>query len=71
LETYGYKVLTASDGTEAVAVYAQQMKEIDVVLVDMMMPYMDGLGNNSCVETNEYRVKIIAQQRFKKKTAGR
>ncbi|GAB1538376.1 hypothetical protein NUACC21_10360 [Scytonema sp. NUACC21] len=42
LETYGYKVLIAKDGIEAVALYAQYQKDISVVLIDMMMPSMDG-----------------------------
>ena len=42
LEAYGYQVVTAADGAEAVAIYAQRHQEIDAVLVDMMMPVMDG-----------------------------
>lgn len=42
LETYNYQVLTAGDGVEALTLYAQYHQEISVVLVDMMMPSMDG-----------------------------
>ena len=42
LETFGYNVLTASDGTEALAIYADKKNEIAVVLTDMVMPFMDG-----------------------------
>ncbi|BAY25953.1 multi-sensor signal transduction histidine kinase [Calothrix sp. NIES-2100] len=42
LETYNYRVLTASNGVEAVAIYAQYQQQISVVLLDMMMPAMDG-----------------------------
>jgi PAS domain S-box-containing protein len=42
LEACGYKVLTAGDGTEAVAVFAEHSNEIKLVLIDTMMPYMDG-----------------------------
>jgi CheY-like chemotaxis protein len=42
LETYNYKALTASDGIEAVALYAEYREKISVVLTDMMMPEMDG-----------------------------
>src|SRR5690349_4906276 len=38
LETFGYTVLTASDGTEALALYADKKNEIAVVLTDMVMP---------------------------------
>ena len=43
LETYNYKVVTANDGIEAIALYAQHKNEISAVLMDMMMPEMDGL----------------------------
>ncbi len=42
LEAFGYRVLVASDGAEAVAVYARRGAEIAAVLTDMMMPIMDG-----------------------------
>lgn len=42
LEAFNYRVLTANDGAEAIAQFAQHQKEIRVVLTDMMMPYMDG-----------------------------
>jgi len=42
LEAFGYRVLTADDGAEAVAVFAQHRKEIVLVLLDMAMPVMDG-----------------------------
>jgi PAS domain S-box-containing protein len=42
LEAFGYRVVLASDGAEAVAIFARQGAEIAVVLTDMMMPVMDG-----------------------------
>jgi CheY-like chemotaxis protein len=42
LEAFGYRVITASDGAEATALYAARQHEISVVLTDMMMPIMDG-----------------------------
>jgi len=38
----GYKVFSASDGTEALALYKSRADEIDMVLLDMLMPGMDG-----------------------------
>ena len=60
LETHGYHALTASDGTEAVALYAQHRDEIKVVLTDMMMPYMDGPATIRALQKLNPRVKIIA-----------
>ncbi len=42
LRTFGYRVVTAVDGADAVAIYSQRRFEIDLVLTDMMMPVMDG-----------------------------
>jgi PAS domain S-box-containing protein len=42
LEAFGYRVLLATDGAEAVALYAGRGTEIAAVLTDMMMPVMDG-----------------------------
>ena len=44
LEQQKYNVVTASDGPEALAVFAQQMNSIDVVLTDIQLPHMDGVN---------------------------
>jgi two-component system cell cycle sensor histidine kinase/response regulator CckA len=41
LEAYGYRAIVASDGIEAIALYAEHKQEIGVVLMDMMMPSLD------------------------------
>ncbi len=43
LETYNYRVLTANDGAEAISIYANHRDAIDGVVIDLMMPVMDGL----------------------------
>ncbi|MBI4419178.1 MAG: PAS domain S-box protein [Ignavibacteriales bacterium] len=42
LEAFGYKVLTAGDGTEAVSLFATHAEQIKVVVCDVSMPFMDG-----------------------------
>ncbi|MBF2063958.1 MAG: PAS domain S-box protein [Calothrix sp. C42_A2020_038] len=42
LETYNYQVITASDGIEAIALFAQYKDKIKAAIVDIMMPNMDG-----------------------------
>ena len=44
LEKHNYRVLTANDGPGALAVFAQQMASVNVLLTDIMMPYMDGIA---------------------------
>ena len=60
LTKYGYQVLTASNGIEAVDLYAQHQDEISVVLLDMMMPSMDGLSTIRYLQKINSSVKIIA-----------
>lgn len=42
LQHVGYQVLTAEDGVEAVSVFAQHADEIDLVMMDVVMPHMGG-----------------------------
>jgi len=60
LETYGYKVLSASDGSEAIALYAQNKDKIKVVLMDMMMPVMDGQTSIQAIRKINPQIRIIA-----------
>ncbi|XZF61855.1 MAG: PAS domain S-box protein [Gloeotrichia echinulata DVL01] len=60
LETYNYRVLTASNGVEAVAIYTQYQKQISVVLLDMMMPAMDGTMAIRTLQKINPHVKIVA-----------
>jgi two-component system cell cycle sensor histidine kinase/response regulator CckA len=60
LEAYTYQVMTASDGIEALALYAQHKDEINVVLMDMMMPAMDGLTTIRTLRKIQPQVKIVA-----------
>jgi two-component system cell cycle sensor histidine kinase/response regulator CckA len=60
LESYNYRVLTAKDGIEAVAFYAEHSKEITAVLLDMMMPVMDGVATIRALEAIDPNVRVIA-----------
>ena len=42
LEAFGYRVITANNGAEAIELYTKQTQQIAVILTDMMMPIMDG-----------------------------
>jgi CheY-like chemotaxis protein len=42
LEMLGYTVLVAKSGKEALEVYRKNMARIDMVILDMIMPRMDG-----------------------------
>ncbi|KAB8335779.1 response regulator [Scytonema tolypothrichoides VB-61278] len=60
LESYNYKAITASDGIEAIALYAEHQNEISVVLTDMVMPSMDGITTIRTLKKMNPAVKIIA-----------
>lgn len=60
LESKGYRVVTANDGTEAIAVYAQRQAEIDIVVTDMMMPFMDGTVTIRALTKINPQVKVLA-----------
>jgi hypothetical protein len=57
---HGYKVVTANDGTEAIAIFAEQKGEIDLVLTDMLMPLLDGPATIRALRRLDPEVRIIA-----------
>jgi PAS domain S-box-containing protein len=59
LQTSGYRVLTARDGAEGVAVYAQRKNDIALVFTDMMMPIMDGKGLVRVLRHIDPAVRIV------------
>jgi CheY-like chemotaxis protein len=69
LEAFGYRVITAVDGAEAVAKYAQLGKDIGAVLTDMMMPVMDGGSTIRAISRLNPAVKIIAASGLSSKAA--
>ncbi|PKN32351.1 MAG: hypothetical protein CVU63_19230, partial [Deltaproteobacteria bacterium HGW-Deltaproteobacteria-20] len=42
IESLGHEVLCCESGTQAVAEYAERWRETDLVIVDLVMPGMDG-----------------------------
>jgi PAS domain S-box-containing protein len=60
LEAFNYRVMTAADGTEAVALYAQHREEVAAVITDMMMPFMDGPATIRALQKMNPRVRVIA-----------
>jgi two-component system, cell cycle sensor histidine kinase and response regulator CckA len=60
LEVHGYRVITASDGIEAIALYAEHKHDINVVLLDMMMPLLDSATTIRTLRKLNPQVNIIA-----------
>jgi PAS domain S-box-containing protein len=59
-ETYHYKTLVASDGAAAIALYHQYPDQISAVIIDMMMPNIDGLTALQVLKQINPQVPIIA-----------
>lgn len=53
LPFYGYEVKTALDGVQALKVLANKNEDIDIVLLDVMMPNMDGWQTLKYIRSNE------------------
>lgn len=60
LARHGYRVLTAADGAEAIALFAPRCKEIPLVITDLSMPKLDGAALAGVVQRLNPAVKIIA-----------
>jgi signal transduction histidine kinase len=59
LENYGYRVLTASNGLEAVACFEEHKDKIKLVLSDCDMPFLDGAGAVRAIKQIEPSIQII------------
>lgn len=59
LESEGYRVLTAADGTEAVAVFARSPDAIDLVLMDLVMPVMNGVTATAAIRRIRPNVPVV------------
>ena len=59
LRRRGYHVRTAKDGQEALSFYQRQPDQIQAVIVDMMMPGMDGLSTINAIKEIRPDVRFI------------
>ena len=60
LTKHGYDVVTAEDGSEALALYVQRTNEIKAVVTDLSMPFVDGVALARALKKLNPEVKIIA-----------
>ncbi len=58
-EEYGYHVITAVDGREGLKIFQQRRGEIDMVLLDMTMPHMNGEETFKALRDREPKVKVL------------
>ncbi|MCU0527207.1 MAG: PAS domain S-box protein [Elainella sp. Prado103] len=60
LESRHYNTLMANNGIEAIALYAKHQDQIKAVLIDVMMPNMDGITAVQTLHKINPAIKIIA-----------
>jgi len=59
LENYGYRVLTAANGMEAVICFGAHRSEIRLLVTDTDMPFMDGINAIRAIQDVESTIPII------------
>lgn len=59
LELYDYRVLTANSGAAALALWAEQSSEIDLVITDLVMPSIDGATLTRAMRKKRPDVPVI------------
>ncbi len=59
LQELGYDVLTASSGQDAIEIYRQKSAQIDLVIMDLIMPGMSGGETYDRLKKINTRVKVL------------
>lgn len=59
LEILGYQVIVAQDGQDAIDIFTQQTDEIDLVILDMVMPGLSGADVFQALKKINPKVKVI------------
>ena len=59
LEKLGYTVITAASGTEAMQLFKKNQKNIDLVILDMIMPDMSGRDTFENLKACQADVKVL------------
>jgi PAS domain S-box-containing protein len=59
LEDRGYRVFSASEGREAVRIYRERMREIDLIILDVMMPGIGGKETYRQLRAINPQVKVL------------
>jgi PAS domain S-box-containing protein len=60
LEAFGYEVLAAEDGAQAIGTFSRKHDDIDLVLTDMAMPVIDGYALIAALNRIGRDVRVIA-----------
>lgn len=64
LEKLNYQILSATNGQEALAVYRANTARIAVVLTDLVMPEMDGIGLFQALQAEDPPVNVVVMSGY-------
>ncbi|MDX9800309.1 MAG: PAS domain S-box protein [Spirochaetia bacterium] len=70
LEHLGFNVIAAADGREAVDLFSSYPEKIDLVILDLTMPHMDGSQAFSELMRIDPQVKVIIASGYNKDDVG-
>lgn len=77
IENEGARVICATNGKEAVDIYKNAPESFDIILMDIMMPEMDGLQATQVIRSFDHDIPIVAmtanafaEDKIKAKKAG-
>jgi PAS domain S-box-containing protein len=59
LEQHGYTVFVASDGNEGLSTFHRHKEQIDLIILDLSMPYLSGSEFLETLRTNDADIKVI------------
>jgi CheY-like chemotaxis protein/two-component sensor histidine kinase len=59
LENYGYRVLTAPNGLEAIARFEAHKSEIKLLVTDTDMPFLDGMNAIKAIQQSQPKLPIL------------
>lgn len=59
LETEGFRVFSANSGAEALARWQSHGGQIDLLITDMRMPWIDGPLSAKCLTTDDPRLTVL------------
>ena len=59
IESLGYEVLIAENGKKAVEIYEKNMEKIDMVMLDIIMPVMDGGETYDTLKEIDPDIKVL------------
>jgi len=69
LENYHYRVITAASGPEAVVRLAQKTDDVNLVITDIEMPFMDGFATIKALRKVKSNLKIVVATGSKQEKA--